>query len=85
MSLDAKAGPEQVRSRGYRTPLVDDLLRCAETGDRARFDALFELWLTVVFAESVRRMGERQSAEDLTRALLLRAAERAAERLRSAS
>lgn len=81
MSLHARPTSEQVRSRGHGTPLVDELLRCAESGDRARFDALFELWLSVIFAESVRRLGERQSAEDLTRALLLRAVQRAALRL----
>jgi hypothetical protein len=84
MTLHAGPTSEAIRSRGRGTPLVDELLLSAESGDRARFDALFELWLSVIFAESVRRLGERHSAEDLTRALLLRAVQRAVERLRTA-
>jgi hypothetical protein len=83
MTFDATPLPQQARPRGAGTPLVDDLLRCAESGDRARFDALFELWLAVIFAESIRRLGEQRSAEDLTRALLLRAVQRAVDRIQA--
>jgi DNA-directed RNA polymerase specialized sigma24 family protein len=54
-------------------PLVEELLAAAESRDRARFDALYDLWVAVVFSECARSLGDREAAEGLTEKLLVNA------------
>jgi hypothetical protein len=49
-----------------------ELLAAARAGDRARFDELFDAWLTVVYGAALRRTeGRRIRAEALTSALMI--------------
>jgi hypothetical protein len=60
------------------TPLVEDLLRAGQQGDRDRFDELFDLWLEAVFARASASQRERQAAEEITRRVMLDAVRAAA-------
>lgn len=73
------ARPVAVQSRVRSRPLVEDLIAAAASHDRARFDALFEVWLAAVFSECAHSMGDRAAAEALTEKLLVRALRNAAE------
>lgn len=64
----------------HASPLVEELVAAAKNRDRGRFDALYELWVAVVFSECARSLGDRKAAEALTRKLLVSATRTASER-----
>jgi len=57
--------------------LLDELVRAAEAGDRARFDAAFDACLSRVYAVASSVAPDRSGAEQVTASVLLRAVERA--------
>lgn len=69
------------RKRSSSRPLVQDLLRAGEAGDRDRFDELFDLWLDAVFARASASRRDREAAEELTRKVLSDAVRTAASAL----
>ena len=55
-----------------KTMILDELVDAARSGDRVRFDRLFDLWFAAVYALTLRRVsGDRLRAENLTRRLLI--------------
>jgi len=78
--MKSNARPIAAQSAACARPLVDELLAAAKNCDRARFDALYELWVAVVFSECARSVGDRAAAEALTRKLLVNATRAASQR-----
>jgi hypothetical protein len=55
-----------------RHTILNELIAAARSGDRKRFDQLFDVWFEAVYAVSVVRVdGDRKRAQPLTRRLLI--------------
>jgi hypothetical protein len=67
--------------RPEQAPVVNELLRAGRNEDRDRFDVLFDLWLSAVFARASASQRDRKAAEDLTREVLIDAVRTAASTL----
>lgn len=82
--MEAQTRPGATRASSRRpapTPLVNELLRAGRSEDRDRFDVLFDLWLSAVFARASASRRDRKAAEELTRKVLIDAVRTAASTL----
>lgn len=60
-----------LRSEAGMFGLIGELLEAAETGDRQRFDEVYEHCLTRVYSIAWRVVRDRERAEELTARVLL--------------